>query len=328
MTRTVVAAAARLVAAVVIAVPPSLSAGDAPSAPPPTVRGLYFGSHPPGETPELFAPEWLGRFGFVARIAFSPDGDECLLTITDATYSHPKILYTRRVADVWTEPVVPEFADEKWINHEPFFSADGQRVYFTSDRDPGVPTNRRDLWVVERKGQGWGDPVRLPRLINSDSTEFFLSQASDGTLYFASDRPGGLGALDIYRARLAADGKATAVENLGVPVNTAGWDSDPCIAPDQSFLVFPGGPTGADLYVSFRRADGGWTEPRSLGEAFNTEAAEYAPALSPDGQFLFFARHDGKRCQLYWVRASVLARFRPDDSRVRPPSPSAPPPSV
>ncbi len=285
-------------------------AGDA--APVSAVRSraaAYFGVKPPGEVPEPFAPEILSRFGFVARIAFSPDGAECLFTVTDATYTHPRLFYTRLEDGAWTEPAVPAFADVKWINHEPFFSADGRSVYFTSDRATSGATNRRDLWVVERKADGWSTPERLPAPINSDHTEFFLSQAADGTLYFASDRPGGVGKLDLYRARVAA-GQPPQVENLGSPVNTEGWDGDPCISPDQGFLVFPSGPTGADLYVSFRDAKGRWSKPVDLGEGFNTAAAEYAPSLSPDGQFLFFARHDGRSCRLFWVRTIVLQRYR------------------
>jgi Tol biopolymer transport system component len=62
--------------------------------------------------------------------------------------------------------------------------------------------------------------------------------------------------------------------------------------------------------VSFDDGQSGWTAPVNLGEGFNTPADEYAPSLSPDGRFLFFSRHDGKRCDVYWVAASGLDRFR------------------
>ncbi len=278
-------------------------------------KGPYFGQRLPGEIPEMFAPEFLSaRYGFVARIAFSPDGAECFFTVPDATFSHPKIYGSRKVGDTWSEPMIPAFADPHWINHEPFFSWDGSKIYFTSDRQTRSAANKRDFWVVERTATGWGEPRRLPPPINSDQTEFFYSQTANGTAYFCSDRPNGIGALDIYRVRPGSDPAAPA-ENLGAPVNTKYYNGDPCIAPDGRSLAFgavrPEGRGGMDLYVTFDDGSKGWTAPVNLGEGFNTPANEYAPSLSPDGRFLFFTRHDGRRADLHWVRASVLERFRP-----------------
>jgi hypothetical protein len=279
-------------------------------------RGAYFGQASPGETPEPFAPEFLSaRYGFVARITFSPDGTECYFTVTDATFSHPKILGTRRSGDVWTEPSIPDFADPQWINHEPFFSQDGTKLTFTSNRDARPDTNRRDFWMVERTAKGWSEPKRLPPPINSDFIEFFYSQAADGTAYFCSNRPGGIGAMDLYRVR-QVPGQPARAENLGPQMNTPYSTGDPCVAADGRFLIFSAarleGLGGSDLYISYSDGSGGWTAPVSLGEGFNTAANEYAPSLSPDERVLFFTRHDGKRADLHWVLASALERFRPD----------------
>ena len=275
----------------------------------------YLGQTPPGETPEAFAPEFLSaRYGFVARIAFSPDGTECFFTVTDATFSHPKILGSRTNGDTWCEPAIPDFADPQWVNQEPFFSGDGTKLYFTSDRDVQPGTNKKDFWMVERSPKGWSEPMRLPPPFNSDYTEYFFSQAADGTAYFCSDRPQGIGALDLYRVRRVS-GQPGRAENLGAPVNTKYYTGDPCIAPDGRFLVFaaarPEGRGGMDLYVSFSDGSNDWTVPVNLGEGFNTAANEYAPSLSPDERFLFFTRHDGKRADLHWVQTSALERFCP-----------------
>jgi len=277
-------------------------------------RGPYFGQKPPGETPEIFAPELLSaRYGFVARLAFSPDGTECCFTVTDATFSKPRLLFTKREGDVWTIPAAPPFTLGRATSHEPFFSKDGQKLYFSSDGEPSSPTNKRDLWVTERTPEGWSEPSRLPPPINSDYRELFFSQAADGTVYFVSNRPGGLGGFDLYRTR-QEPGQSLRVENLGASLNSPDDEWDPCIAPDGSFLVFastrPGGRGGSDLYVSFNDGHGGWTDPINLGEKINAPDDEYAPALSLDGQFLFFSRHNGKRCDVMWVRADVLERFR------------------
>ncbi|MGH9829507.1 MAG: TolB family protein [Blastocatellia bacterium] len=120
----------------------------------------------------------------------------------------------------------------------------------------------------------------------------------DGTIYFSAVRPNGKGSLDIYRSRPAC-GKYGEPENLGEAVNSETLDTQPYIAPDQSYLIFAStgradSPIGAgspyprsDLYVSFNR-DGKWTPARRLPSPINTEATESYPFVSPDGRYLFF----------------------------------------
>ncbi|MFZ1683349.1 MAG: hypothetical protein WAU88_04370 [Candidatus Zixiibacteriota bacterium] len=285
---------------------PSNSEGQGSSA--------YLGEPVPGEKPVIFAPEFLSaRYHFVARLAFSPDGTECYFTVTDATFAHPKILWTRLTDGVWSEPIQPSFADSNWKNHEPFISHDGTKLYFTSDRQAQPATNRRDFWVVERTSSGWSEPTRLPAPINSDFTEFFFCQGGDGTIYFSSNRPGGSSQLDIYRVR-QIPGQPAQAENLGPVINGGIYNGDACIAPDGRFLVFGtvrmDGRGGMDLYVTFPNGSGGWTAPTSLGNEFNTSADEYGPTLSPDQKYLFFTRHDGTKADVNWVQASVLEKIR------------------
>ena len=277
-------------------------------------HGAYFGQKPPGITPEPFAPEFLSsQFPFVARIAFTRDGDECYFTVADATFSHPQIYLTKLENGAWTVPAVAVFAHDLTISSEPFFSADGSKLYFTSNGDGQSATNRRDLWVTERAQEGWGDPQRLPPPINSAYSEWFFFQEANGTVYFVSNRPGGLGGTDIYRAPQES-GRPAVVEDVGAPINSKDDEWDPLVLPGGRTLVFastrPGGAGGADLYVSYDDGRGGWTAPVNTGDGFNTQAYESAPSLSPDGKYLFFARYDGKHSSLYWVAAAALERFR------------------
>jgi Tol biopolymer transport system component len=150
----------------------------------------------------------------------------------------------------------------------------------------------------------------LPAPINSDAAEFFLSQSADGTIVFASDRPGGIGHFDLYYAEKTPNG-AYRVTNFGPTLNTPGPEFDPCIAPDGRFIVFAtarDGRRNLDLYISFRDEHGAWTAPTALRGGVNTDANEYAPTLSPDGRFLFFVRHDGKSSDVYWLATTQLKR--------------------
>ncbi|MBS1111412.1 MAG: hypothetical protein H6Q88_3404, partial [Anaeromyxobacteraceae bacterium] len=159
------------------------------------------------------------------------------------------------------------------------------------ERAAAGPAPHSDIWVVSRTEVGWGEPTSLGAVVNSDRDDYYPTLTLDGTLYFSSNRAGSLGQNDVYRAR-RRDGRWTAPENLGAPVNTAGREYDPFIAADESYLIFaserPGGFGGADLYLSVHEPDGSWGEPRNLGPAINTAESEYTPMLSPDGKYLFF----------------------------------------
>jgi Tol biopolymer transport system component len=264
------------------------------------VTGPYFGQTPPGTTPTIFAPGILSLTNRLeARIAFSPDLNECFFTVTDATFSNPQLYYTTCVNGTWTSQALAPFLPGSSKN-EPFYSADGNKLYFTSNAN-----GTRDIWMVPRTSQGWGTPQVLSSPINSSSyNEYFYSETTDGTAYFVSTRPGN-GATDIWRTR---QGLPLQVENLGAPVNTGNYEYDPCIAPDGSYLIFSAnryGQNNMDLYASRNKGSGGWTTPVSmdtLGTGYNTSADEYAPSLSPDGRYLFFVRNNsGQTSDVYWV---------------------------
>lgn len=199
----------------------------------------------------------------------------------------------------WGRPQIAPFSG-RFIDFAPFVSPDGSRLFFSSIRPvDGKSRQDTDIWFVQKEGDGqWSEPRNLGALINTAGPEQTASVALDGTIYFSAVRPDGKGSLDIYRSRLA-DGKYGEPENLGDAINGEAPDTQPYIAPDQSYLIFastgrPDSPIGAgspyprsDLYVSFNRA-GKWTPARRLPFPINTEATESYPFVSPDGRYLFF----------------------------------------
>jgi Tol biopolymer transport system component len=139
---------------------------------------------------------------------------------------------------------------------EPFLSPDGRKLFFVADL-PLPPTS----------------------------------------MYFASTRTdSGKVATDgkIYRAALL-NGKYATAELLPGLVNREDA-GDPCIAPDESHLVFSswrkGGYGGTGLYLSRRGANGDWSQPINLGPTINTPFEEVGPRISSDGKCLFSHRRD------------------------------------
>jgi hypothetical protein len=151
-----------------------------------------------------------------------------------------------------------------------------------------------DIWVVEREGSGWGEPLHLGAAVHSASDELYPSVDADGVLYFGSDRSGGFGGWDIYRSE-GVDGERGPAENLGAAINGELWEFNPFITADGRTLIFTGlnQPDGfglGDLYASVVKS-GEWQPRVNLGSRINSELDDYHPSLSPDGKVLYFVRH-------------------------------------
>ena len=132
----------------------------------------------------------------------------------------------------------------------------------------------------------WSAPVNLGATVNSAANEQNAQLSKDGlAIYFASDRPGGRGGLDIWVTRRASlDSPWEQPVNLGAPINTASADFAPNLSIDGHLLFFasnrPGGHGAIDLYLSRRddpNDDTAWSEPVNLGAPLNTDDNEQAP---------------------------------------------------
>ena len=137
----------------------------------------------------------------------------------------------------------------------------------------------------------FGEPTNLGPTVNSASRESYPFITIDGlSLYFGSNRSGGFGEVDIWvTTRVTIDDDWGTPVNLGPPVNSPFFDSNPYISPDGLEFYFmsksrPGGFGYDDIWVSSREGkDDVWGDPVNLGSSINTWAADYGPKLSADG---------------------------------------------
>lgn len=312
----------------------------------PVLTGDYLGQTPPGAEPEVFAPGIVSTGLFTRDLAMTPDGDEIYFSVTvGAAYDFSAIMTTRRVDGRWTEPeTLPFAASPRFMDLEPCVSKDGQKFFFVSNRpryggsEPGDgEPGDHDIWVADRAGDGWGEPVRLGAPVNTEAPEFFPSLTRDGTLYFTRENPDRTSA--IWRSRFI-DGAYAEPERLPEKVNSGRDRFNAFISADESFLILPifgrDDSLGAtDYYVALRSPEDEWSEPVHLGDKVNSKSRhEYSASLSPDGRYLFFMssrpRQDGLGDHLtaatlrrlaeeprngnpdvYWVDASLIAELRP-----------------
>jgi Tol biopolymer transport system component len=275
----------------------------------PVLKGPYFGQKPPGMTPEVFAPGIVSTAQGEFNAAFSPDGKEFYFSVNEPG-GRETMRFMTYEKNRWTSPKPAPFVSPQ-NDCDPIFSHDGSRLYFISTRPKNDRSRSRDwdIWYVERIDGGWSDPINIGPPVNSDVDEYYVSLTKDGTIYFASNRPGGLGSFDIYRSRLV-DGYYIKPENLGTAINTKYLEHDPFIAPDENYLLFtsvdrPGGFGTGDLYISSCQKDGTWSEAKNLGKAFNTNGYDFCPIVSPDGKYFFFTR----KGDVYWVRVEAIKKL-------------------
>jgi len=129
------------------------------------------------------------------------------------------------------------------------------------------------------KFSDWAAPVNLGPIVNSPFNDFAPAISKNGlSLYFSSDRPGGLGPSDIWVSqRNSRDDPWGVPVNLGPPVNTLFGERAPNFSRDGHWMFFvsdrPGGVGGDDLWVSWRtniHDDLGWQPPINLGAGVNS----------------------------------------------------------
>ena len=253
-----------------------------------------------GDLPRLFAPGTISTGDMELNAAFTPDGNTLFFTKRTPKLGFWVILETHRSSSGrWTEPRVASFSGRD-SDFDPFVSPDGSKLFFSSNRElQGHQRRDFNIWVVDRVRGGWSAPRALPPNVNTDAEEFYPTVSAAGVLYFSSNREGGAGSIDIYRAMPANDGYADP-QNLGQQINSRFSDGDPYIAPDESYLLFvsygrPEGQGDGDLYLSEKK-DGAWTTARNLGPSVNSRALDFCPLVSPDGKTLFFtSERDARR---------------------------------
>lgn len=172
-------------------------------------------------------------------------------------------------------------------------TADGRHLYFTACNRPDA-FGSCDIYYAERRGGRWTEPVNAGRMLNSPFWDSQPSVSADGQrIYFASSRPGGVGATDIWKATRRADGSWNTPQNLGPVINTAGREVSPFIHPDNQTLYFASdghpGMGGLDIFYSRRDADGNWSKPVNLGYPLNTHGDEFALIVGASGEWAWFA---------------------------------------
>ena len=104
---------------------------------------------------------------------------------------------------------------------QPSISTDGKFLYFASDMPGGQGGS--DIWFSESVNGEWSTPINLGSKVNSSGTDNYPCIHPSGKLYFTSNRPGGMGGLDVYCSD-NVDGAWESPVRLPEPLNSRSDD--------------------------------------------------------------------------------------------------------
>lgn len=198
-----------------------------------------------------------------------------------------------------------EGVNSKYPEYFPCLTVDQRTILFTrripSQKNPDF--EHEDFFSsVKVKGE-WQRARNMEAPINTIYNEGAPTLSPDGNLLiftacamgrgYGPDRRG-KGSCDLFATKKVGD-RWVDPQNLGEPINTQDWESQPSIAPDGKTLYFVRGKVtmqGAkeqDIYKSELQGDGEWSEPEKLSSTVNTPYREESVFIHPDGRTLYFS---------------------------------------
>ncbi|MBD78805.1 MAG: hypothetical protein CL840_07785 [Crocinitomicaceae bacterium] len=225
-------------------------------------------------------------------------GDEKKMLFTRRNKgSQNEDLYISLFLGDWQEPdKLPGTINSHESEGTATISADGTTIVCSYCGDLRENFGNCDLYYSTLKGNKWSKLKNLGADINSEAYESQPSLSADGrTLYFVSDREGGIGGLDIYVSHKIDENHWDTPVNLGSLINTEENEGSPFFHPNGVSLFFASkghvGMGGYDLFLS-EMEEGKWTEPRNLGYPINDQNNQLSLFVNATGDKGYFSKEE------------------------------------
>jgi Tol biopolymer transport system component len=198
----------------------------------------------------------------------------------------------------WGEPLnlTPEFGldGNSYVTGISYF---GDEIYvYRSDEYDG------NIYFSKKTGNKWGALQKLNDHINTKYWESHASPSPDGKyLYFTSNREGGYGGLDIYRAKRSTNNQWGGVVNMGPVINSPGNEETPFVGNEGYTLFFSsqGHKTMGDydIFITHLKSNGTWSRPRNMGSPINTTSEDIFYSPMNVNAFGFYAFYNESESQ-------------------------------
>ena len=242
---------------------------------------------------EVFGQDYISTPLQERDIAISSDGNQLIYTLGNYKQTIRSLVSIKKTGDKWGDKEILPFSG-KFNDIEPFFTVDGTKLFFASNRPMDEDSTRSDynIWYVEQENGKWNAPIALDTLVNSTGDEFYPSVSANGNLYFTATRENGIGREDIFVSTFSKENYSVPIP-LDSAINTKTYEFNAYISPDEDLLVFSSygradGLGGGDLYYSRKDKAGKWGKAENLGEIVNSDKLDYCPFIDfPRNNFYF-----------------------------------------
>ncbi len=181
---------------------------------------------------------------------------------------------------------------------------DNKHLYYTV-ADAG---GNYDIYTSDFVNGQWTEVRDLGKNVNNpDAWDSQPSISADGkTLYFASNRPGGYGGVDLWKTEKGGDGNWQPAVNLGGNINTQGDEKSPFMHWDSKTLYFSSGDNdegntshmnlgGFDIFYVRQDSLGKWGKPKNIGSPINTAGDDVGLFVSSDGRYAYFSSNNPQK---------------------------------
>ncbi len=261
-------------------------------------------------SPKVLANISTGNNEYLPYI--SPDETMILFTRTMPNQSKDKIYQTDKEKEVFM--ISKKQKDGSFDKGEPMewpfnensneggasLTIDNQHLYYTIYKMEGGQQPNADIYYSDLVDGAWSEIKKVPNINDPVYWDSQPSVSADGnTIYFASDRPGGLGKVDIWKTdRDPATRQWKKPVNMGPKINTPGIEKCPFIHSDFETLYYSSdglyGFGGLDIFYVRKDEKGNWKEPENIGSPINSAADDAGFFVSTDGTTGFFCSYSNE----------------------------------
>lgn len=241
----------------------------------------------------LFGENIISTPLYERDLAISPQENELIYTLGDYKQNKRCLVTVNKENGNWVNARILNISG-KYQDIEPFYSNNGNRLYFASNRPIYNDTIRDDynIWFSDRINDNWSKPVALDSIINTRSDEFFPSLSNKGNLFFTTTRDYGMGREDIFMSEFV-DGEFKSPKPLPAEINSPSFEFNAYVNPEEDLIIFSSfgrsdGFGGGDLYISRKDNNGQWTKSKNLGEIINSDKLDYCPFVDWKSRNFYF----------------------------------------
>lgn len=216
--------------------------------------------------------------------------DQKILIYTQFWESSDRIMYSTYSNRNWNEPVdINKQIESRGNAYTTSLSADGNTLYLVNTEN-----DIYNIYFSERVDNSWTRMKPVPGKVNSKWRETSASVSEDGKyLYFSSDRKGGEGGVDLYRAEWTGS-EWNDIRGLGDQINTQGNEEAPYVVQSDSLLYFSSDGHESignmDILSSRLTEEGEWSAPENIGAPVNTTEDDISYIYFPATRSGFLAR--------------------------------------